>query len=218
MGAVRVALPPRHVAWVDANGRPTMAFANALDAMFRRVGGSEQDKVEVAAQSGEVAKAAADTAQSAANVATAKADIATEKADVATAGAQTAIDSADTAFATAALSAAYPSGLTLTGAADGATAKIGISNHTMVYTDKSVSVTGDSITGLAYDTLYNIYYDDPGRLGGAVTFHAATDYSAFPTPANPNRVFIGTAKTPATSGDVPINGNPRAPYGQNTSI
>lgn len=219
MAGINSALPPPTVPMVDLRtGCVTPAWYRYLQTDHERVGGGVEDKVEVAAQSGEVAKAAADDAHSAADLANAAAGDASAAAAAASAGALSAINAADVAFATAALSAAYPSGLTLTGAADGTDAKIGVSDHAMIYSDKTVSVTGSSVTGLAYDTLYNIYYDDPGRVGGAVTFHAVTGYSAFPTAANPDRVFIGTAKTPPTSADPSITGNPRSPYGQNTSI
>lgn len=210
MPSVKVALPPPTVPLVDANGHVNRSWYQFFQAHLDRTGGSEEDKVEVAAQSGEVAQAAADTANAAAETAQAA-------ATAANTAASTAQSAANTANSTIAIAAAYPSGLTITAAADGATAKITVSSHTMVYPTGSVSVTGDTITGLAYATTYDIYYDDPTMAGGAVTFNAVTDGSAFPTPAHPSRIYIGTSTTPATSGDPDVTGVNRAPYGKNTS-
>jgi hypothetical protein len=210
--AVKSDLPPRHVAWFDPKtGRPSSTFAAWAEATQKRLGVGTDDKVEVAAQSGEVAQAAADTA----NAAAATAQAAATEANTAASTAQTV---ADTATQTIALTAAFSPDVVITASADGATAKIVISDHTMIYPDKVVNVTGDTLTGLDYNTSYDIYYDDAGRVGGAVTFHAVTDGTAFPSPTNPNRIYVGTQKTPATSGDPDVPGVPRQPYGKNTSI
>lgn len=213
---VKSDLPPRHVAWFDPQtGRPTSSFAAWAEATQKRLGAGTDDKVEVAAAGAEGASEAAAVAQDAA--ATANAAATTANAAAAAAG-----SSAGLANSTLMPGLAYPVGLTITASADGATAKIVISNHTMVYPINppgAVAITGSTISALAYATFYNIYYDDPTFAGGPVTFHAVTDNTAFPTPTvNPQRIFLGTARTPATSLDPPLNGAGRSPYGQNTSI
>jgi len=211
VASVKSALPPPKVPMTDPKtGLVTPAWYRYFQTDHERVGGGVEDKVEVAAQSGEVAQVAADTA----NTAAATAQAAATAANTAASTAQGAADSANTV---AAIIGGYPSGLTLTASADGATAKIVVSSHTMIYPDKTVSVTGDTLSGLAYGTSYDIYYDDPARAGGAVTFNAVTDGTAFPSPTNPSRIYIGSAMTPATSGDPDVTGVNRAPYGKNTS-
>lgn len=211
---VKSDLPPRHVAWFDPKtGRPSSTFAAWAEATQKRLGAGTDDKVEVAAQGAEGASAAATVAQDAAVTANAA-------AASATAAAATANTAAGTANETIAVAAGYPVGLTITASADGATAKVVISDHTMIYPihPTPIAITGATLTGLAYDTFYNIYYDDPTFAGGAVTFHAVTDDTAFPTAAHPIRIFLGTARTPPTSADPPQVGAGRSPYGQNTSI
>lgn len=64
----------------------------------------------------------------------------------------------------------------LTASISGTVATITIADHTRVYTDGvTVAVTGGTITGLAVDTTYFVYYSDPTRAGGAVTYEHSTD-------------------------------------------
>lgn len=102
-----------------------------------------------------------------------------------------------------------PTGCTITAADVGATATATISAHTRVYGDGvSVAVGGGTVTGLAFSTIYFIYYDDAGRDGGAVTYQAATAYAdACPSQSAPNRHFVGAVTTPA-NGDPPSDGEP----------
>lgn len=61
--------------------------------------------------------------------------------------------------------------------ADG-TATVTIINHNRVYADAAkttVPVIGGSISGLALNSQYYIYYDDPTFAGGAVTYRYTTD-------------------------------------------
>lgn len=215
MASVKVALPPPTVPMVGSDGRVNRAWYQFFQVHLARTGGSAEDKVEVAAQGAAGAADAAVVAQDAA--ATANAAAVTANAAATAAG-----TSAGLANSTIVPGLAYPVGLTITASADGATAKIDVSSHTMVYPISppgSVAITGATISALAYATFYNIYYDDPTYAGGAVTFHAVTDNTAFPTPTlNPQRIFLGTARTPATSVAPPLAGAGRAPYGQNTSI
>jgi hypothetical protein len=84
-----------------------------------------------------------------------------------------------------------------------------ISDHTRVYSDKSVSVTGTGAghvaTGGASGDLIFIYYDDPDRAGGAVTYQylvlaggSGDASSAATSPTNPYRHLVLTATVPAS--------------------
>ena len=85
------------------------------------------------------------------------------------------------------------------------TASITIASHSRVYSDRTVAVTGATLTtchdGSAIvdgDVLY-IYYDDIDRLGGAVTFEAtATSGNAVFSSDNPARHFVGSITIPSS--------------------
>jgi hypothetical protein len=133
--------------------------------------------------------------------------------------AQTAADNANTAAATANSAAtsaetavsqtnAYPTGLTISATDAGTSATIFISAFTEVYpqtngSNVSVSVNSGSITGLAYSTTYWIYYDDPTRAGGAVTYHATTTQAT--AAQTGDRIAVGAVTTPAAAG-APVSG------------
>lgn len=137
-------------------------------------------------------------AQNAADAAQDAADTATAAAAAADAAATTAQGAADTANSTASLANSGVTGITITATDAGSDATINISSHTRVYADgTSVSVTGGSVTGLAYSTLYYIYYDDPARAGGAVTYQATTSEGTAAQVGN--RHTVGSATTPAAA-------------------
>jgi hypothetical protein len=78
----------------------------------------------------------------------------------------------------------------LLSAADG---EITIETHVRTYSDKPVSVTGSTITGLVTGTFYHVYYDDEAREGGGVTFLASDDpQDAATTPAQPGHHYVGS--------------------------
>lgn len=127
-------------------------------------------------------------------------------------------DAADTATAAAAgansvasLTNSGVTGLTLSASDAGANATITISGHTRVYGDgTAVSVTGGTVTGQPYSTTVFIYYDQPSRLGGAVTFLATTsDTTAAQTG---DRHLVGRVTTPAAAG-APNSGDGVQPPG-----
>jgi len=90
-------------------------------------------------------------------------------------------------------------GITISAVDAGSNCTISISNHTRVYGDGvSVSVTGGSITGLAYSTLYYVYYDQASRAGGTVTY-VATVVKASAAQVN-DRHLVGSVTTPAALG------------------
>jgi len=66
------------------------------------------------------------------------------------------------------------------------------------------SVNSGSITGLSFNTLYFIYYDDIGFAGGAVTYAAATTKETAINGAG--RFFIGSIRTPV-NGEANTLGN-----------
>lgn len=95
-------------------------------------------------------------------------------------------------------------GLTFSVSSTGA---VTISAHTRIYSDKTVSVNSGSLgaSGSVGD-LVLVYYDDPTRAGGAVTYNrlilagAVGDVdAAFASATNPYRHFVGMKKIP-TSG------------------
>jgi len=113
----------------------------------------------------------------------------------------------------------WPYGLTISGVADGATAKITLTAHTRVSLSTAVAVDAGEVTGLAYATLYYVYYDDEARAGGAVTYQATTDQlDAFASVDFPYRLFVGSVTTPATSGDPPTDGTPAGPPGDTQPV
>lgn len=105
-------------------------------------------------------------------------------------------------------------GLVIGAESDGATAKIAINDHTRVYIDRSVAVTGDVLTGLAYDTTYAIFYDDEARAGGAVVYETTLNsQEAVTGAAHPVRHLVGVVTTPATLADPPTGGGGTRPPG-----
>lgn len=186
-------------ALVDSAGRPSMQFQAWLQNVLQQLN-AEFGALEAA----QLAQAAAETAQDAAVVAQAAADSAQTAAD----SAQTSAE--DTAAAQI-LSASGTSGCTITATDGGGSATITISAHDRVYGDGSVvAVSGGSVTGLSYTTPYYIYYLDPTRAGGAVTYQASTDPNAAVQTGSVHAV--GAAGTPAALGG-PIAGNPVTPSG-----
>ena len=83
-----------------------------------------------------------------------------------------------------------------------------ISTHTRKYGNgSSVSVTGSSIsTGAASGSVIRIYYDDPTRAGGAVTYQYTID-PATPPVQTGNRHVVGAVSVPVsgTSSGKPVS-------------
>jgi hypothetical protein len=103
-----------------------------------------------------------------------------------------------TGLATSLISLSSVTSGILTATDAGATASIIIATHERFYPDKTVDVTGATITGLAFATSYSVYYDDATRQGGAVSIQVTTTAAnAFASAANPSRHNIGFILTPA---------------------
>jgi hypothetical protein len=109
---------------------------------------------------------------------------------------------ADAVHANDSISSSWTSPGNILAASDaGSDATITVSNHTRKYNDASgVSVTGASLTALAYSTTYFVYYDDVSRVGGAVTYHTTTDPNAALPGAATGRHYCGEITTPASGG------------------
>lgn len=83
----------------------------------------------------------------------------------------------------------------------GTSSTLTISNHDRIYADKTVAVTGATVTGLAANTAYWLYYDDLDRVGGAVAWNATTDFfTAQTSAANPGRHYGGFSATDVSGG------------------
>jgi hypothetical protein len=193
----RVPALPQNVAIVDpATGLPTAAFQRYW-----------QDSVQ---QQVNALVAAANT-QAAADAANAAAEAAQTAADTANTAAADASAVAEQVTADNALANSYVTGLTLTATDAGSNVTITISAHTRVYGDgTSVSVSGGSITGYAYSTVARIYYDQPSRAGGVVSYQATT--SAEVAAQTGSRHSVGAVTTPAAAAP-PNTGNPVFPPG-----
>lgn len=141
---------------------------------------------------------------------TVDADLTAAIADIAAAqaAADAAQDTADTVQNNTNISLGFTEPFdTLTGSDVGATATISIAAHDRRYGDgTSVSVNSGSIMGLNFATPYWIYYDDPTRAGGAVTYVAATNAEDATPQAATGRHFVGAIKTPIDGGANTTNG------------
>lgn len=191
------------VSMTDRGGLPTLSFhrwwntfAGSIEEAFNQL----QDTVN--------AIAAAQAAADAANAAAAAADAAASAAQTA---ADTAQNAADSAAADSALANSGVTGATITASDAGTDATVTISGHTRVYGDgATVSVTGGSVTGLSYSTFYYVYYDQPSRAGGSVTYQVTT--SAASAAQTGNRHLVGSVTTPAAAG-APTDGGLVQPPG-----
>lgn len=90
------------------------------------------------------------------------------------------------------------------GATAGAsTADISIASHTLHTDFGNIAYNSGAITGLALNTRYYIYADDPENLGGAVTYVAST--SKPNVPANTGRYLVGSIVTPVAANTATID-------------
>ncbi|MES2902928.1 MAG: hypothetical protein V4696_01965, partial [Pseudomonadota bacterium] len=169
MSDFRLPRLPRNVAIIDPRtGYPTIIFQrwmqNFADTIETQEGTQDALLAAVVA-----AQAAADDAQTAADAAQAAAVAADAAADTAQA-------SADGANSVASLtnSGVTPNPLSATDA--GANATITIAAHTRIYGDgATLAIAGpSSLTGLAYSTLYYVYYDDATRADTTPTYASTT--------------------------------------------
>jgi len=196
---VRIPALQASLSFVDKEGRLTPSALRSLNDAFRALVTNANDTTQALAAAG-IALAAADTA--------------TDAAAVANAAAASATGAADDAAAATALANSYVEGLTISAEDIGSGAQATISNHTRVYATtptSSVSVIGGVIGGLAYDTTYYFYYDQPSRSGGAVTYMYTTNLSDV---AQINdRHSVASVLTPAAAAPPNDGGGVRPPGG-----
>lgn len=93
----------------------------------------------------------------------------------------------------------------LTAVDAGSNASIDIAAFTMRVAGNDVAVSGGSITGLAYETLYYIYYSDPSYSGGAVSYQYST--SKFAATDGSSLFFVGSIVTPIHGGNSTVGNN-----------
>ena len=62
----------------------------------------------------------------------------------------------------------------------------------------NIPIGSGAVTGLQYNTLYYVFFDDPGFVGGSFVFGASTDRSDALEQAG--RVFVGSITTPFSGG------------------
>lgn len=183
---------PGTIALVDpSTGRVTTEFQRWWQTTMEAIEGQESNQ-QALLDALITAQASADAAAAAA----AAADAAAATAATAAAAAQT---SADSVTSDTNISNSYVIGVAIAGHDAGASATVNISAHSRLYGDgTTVAVNSGSVTTLAYSTSYYIYYDDPSRAGGAVTYHVTTSIgSAAQSGVNPNRHYVGAVVTPA---------------------
>lgn len=123
---------------------------------------------------------AAQEAQDAADAANAAAAAAQSAADTAQGAADAANAAADAATSESSIVASFPTNYTPPLIEAASTGDVTIANHDRQYgnttLNPTVSVTGDTITtGGGTGDVIRVYYDDPTRAGGAVTYQFTVD-------------------------------------------
>jgi len=178
--ALQLPTLPRGVALTDGSGKPTAQFQVWWQSVVRAVETQEllQDETIVALQAAQL------------DIIAAQEELAEQLE---------AILAVTTANAISASWITPSSVLTATDA--GTDATVTIANFTRYYDDgTNVAITGASLTGLDYSTVYSVYYDDTTREDETPTFVATT----FGGQARHNfvagRHFVGTVTTPASGG------------------
>ena len=82
-------------------------------------------------------------------------------------------------------------------------AEISVAAHDRHYLNSTVAVhlNAGAIDGLAFNTTYQVFYDDPKFEGGSVAYQASTTIEgALASLEHPARHFVGEVKTPASGG------------------
>ena len=190
---------PRGISLVDKTGLPSVQFQTWWQSVVRAVQAQEASQDQIIADLQAVqAEQAAQLVQI------------LEALDLA-AAAQVSADAVTTANA---ISASWISPAAVLMAEDaGTNASITIDDFTRFYDDgTNTDVTGGTLTGLAYSTLYSIYYDDPTRADETPTFVATTFGGQARHNFAPGRHFVGTVTTPA-AGAPPNDGGGYVPPG-----
>lgn len=190
----------RGVPMVDKTGCATMQF----QANFQGIIESLQSQIDAITQ----AQAAATAAQNAADDAQAAADA----ADAAAAGATAATEANKAETSLVNSYPANPLGGTLIEADN--TGAVTIADHDRVYGDTTlnptVAVDGDVIASAAAPgDIVRVYYVDPTRAGGAVTYQFTVDPASPPVQGGDTH-SVGAVEIPAGA---PVGGGPVRPPG-----
>lgn len=148
----------------------------------------------------------------AAGIALDAAEVAQDAADAADAAALAAQNAANDISSAASLANSYVTGLSVTATDAGASVTVAISGHTRVYGDgTSVAVTGGSLTGQPYSTTIYIYYDQPTRAGGVVSYVATANIDDVAQLGD--RHSVASVVTPAAAAPPNNGGGVRPPGG-----
>lgn len=190
--ALKLNRPDRTVPLTE-DDKPTYHFQRYMDELCKRIEGSVNDLTAIVA-----------------DLAAAQADIAIAQADiVANQSATDAVALNDKISS----SATDPSVVT-TAVDAGTDATITIAAHTRRYGDGStLAVSGGSLTGKAYSTLYAIYYDDPTTADTTPTYIATTVLKDAQPNAASGRHYVDQITTPASGGGVTGGGGYHPPGG-----
>lgn len=194
--AFRVPALPSDFSIVDTNGKPSFAFQKWWQSL------------KTALETQEGLQDATIAALAAVNAAVVVVEAAAADAAASAATAQTAADGANS-VASLTNSGVTPNPLTATDA--GANATITVAAHTRVYGDgATLSIVGPSnITGLAYSTLYYVYYDDPTRLDTTPAY--ATTTSILTAAQTGDRHLVGEVTTPAAAAPPTVGNEVQVP-------
>lgn len=191
MAIAPIKLPrlPANQKLMNADGTPTLIYSRWWQSVVQQVETAINGIIELPGiqEAVEQAQAAAEAANSAAAAANDAAGNAQGVAD-STAAEQSIINSYVTNFAGASVLAADSTG------------QVTVVNHDRVYGDSTlnptVSVIGGVIaTGFTAGTTARIYYDDPMREGGGVSYQFTTD-AAVATQSG-SRHSVGAVEIPA---------------------
>ena len=177
--AVRIPAFQQSRAIVDDQGLPTTEFLRALNNAFK-VLVDAQNATQAAIDAAAAANAAAATANTAATTAQAAAD--------ASAGETSIVNSFPTGFTGASPVSIDSAGM------------VTVKNHNRQYGDTTlnptVAVTGATFaTSAAVGNTVRVFYDDPTRAGGAVTYQFTIDPAAAPVQGG-DRHVVGAATVP----------------------
>lgn len=85
----------------------------------------------------------------------------------------------------------------LSASSDAITAEISVSAHVLQTDFDPISYGPGSIAGLALNTRYHVYADDPDYLGGSVTYMATTDRTTVTSVTG--RYLVGSIITPVSA-------------------
>lgn len=203
----RINLFQRGVPIVDNKGAPTLQFQTDWQQTINNIY-AQIDAIVLAQAAAAAAQDAADDAQAAAS----NAQTAADAADAAATGAQAATDASKAENSLVNSYPANPVGGTLIEADN--TGAVTIADHDRVYGDTTlnptVGVDGDIVgTGAAAGDVVRVYYTDPTRAGGAVTYQFTIDPASPPVQGGDTH-SVGAVEIPAGA---PSPGGPVRPPG-----